>query len=58
MRAEIVRVGAYDQGDGTLIDGDLGSVERANSDHAGLSSSVGRESDLALRLSQAGSRPS
>jgi hypothetical protein len=58
MRAEIVRVGAGDQGDGILIDGNLGSVERANGDHAGLSSNVGMESDLALRLSQAGSRPS
>ena len=42
MRAEIVRVGPGDQGDGIFIDGDLGSVERANGDHAGLSSKVGQ----------------
>src|ERR1700737_5124972 len=52
MRAEIVRVGAGDQGDGILIDGNLGSVERANGDHAGLSSNAGMESDVALRLLQ------
>jgi hypothetical protein len=49
-----MRVGAGDEGDGLFIDVDLGSVERANGDHASLSSNVGMESDLALRLSQAG----
>src|SRR5207248_7982481 len=42
MGTEIERVGAGESGDGVLIDGDLGSVERANGDHAGLSSKIGQ----------------
>src|SRR5271165_78872 len=57
MRADIVRIGAGDEGDGIFVDDDLGPIERANGDHACVSSSLGIESRRAPRLSQAGSRP-
>jgi hypothetical protein len=45
-------VGTGDQGDRILVNAYLGTIERANRDHAYLSSSLGGESHFTSRASQ------